>query len=78
MTLERIIDSTMTNDAAELVGELVSWKWYCRIDGAEGVHYTTQERDAAALQHRDHDCQTRDLPHAMWAEAGQLVHVWKY
>ena len=54
------------------------WKWYCRIDGDKGEHPTSEERDAAALQHRDHECITKDRPNPCWAEAGHLVHVWRY
>jgi hypothetical protein len=61
-----------------MTGRTDEWRWYCRIDGAEGAYPTPEERDAAALKHRDKECETRDLAHPEWAEAGHLVHVWRW
>lgn len=54
------------------------WKWYCRIDGQEGEYQTPEERDAAAIRHRDKECVTRDRLHIGHAEVGRLLHVWRY
>jgi hypothetical protein len=54
------------------------WRWYCRIDGAEGAHPSRDERDRAALHHRDEVCEVRDRPNLGHAEYGHLAHVWRY
>jgi hypothetical protein len=60
------------------VADLETWKWYCRIDGTEGSAFTREERDQAALRHRDVACSTRNRPNPEWAEYGHLVHVWRW
>jgi hypothetical protein len=62
----------------EALDEEAPWRWYCRIDGESGEYSTREERDSLALQHRDQECQTRDLPTPEWKEAGHLVHVWRW
>ena len=61
-----------------LEGRLEEWKWYCRLDGEEGIAFTREERDRDALYHRDQVCQARDCSNPEWAEAGHLVHVWRW
>jgi hypothetical protein len=54
------------------------WRWYCRIDGAQGQSDSRDARDRAATTHRDVDCEARNKPNPESIEAGHLVHVWRW
>lgn len=59
-------------------GKVEVWKWYCRICGAEGEELSRADRDRVAGDHIGIDCICRVHRNVGWAEAGHLVHVWKY
>jgi hypothetical protein len=55
------------------------WRWYCRVDGAQGEADSREARDRDAAAHRDLDCKAHDKPsRRMGIEAGHLVHVWRW
>ena len=55
-----------------------TWRWYCRICGAEGEESTRESRDRVALEHVNEECETRRCSQFGVAEAGTLLHVWRY